>query len=141
MAIDVTIRRTLGGWVPANRHDAEALDRFPVGSVARASFRKPRNPKHHAKFFALLNVVFPHQQAWPTMELFRKAIQRALGYFEEHNGMIFDVSIAFDRMDQDEFARLYERAVELMITRILPSVDRADLEREVQEILAGRQAA
>jgi hypothetical protein len=42
-------------------------------------------------------------------------------------------------MDQDEFEQLYERAVELILTRILPGVGREDLDRQVAEIMAGRK--
>jgi hypothetical protein len=39
------------------------------------------------------------------------------------------------------FEQFYERALDVITTRILPKINREDVEREVAEILAGRQAA
>ena len=142
MAQDVWIVRKLGHLVPANTQSAEALEKLPQGKWLLASIRQPRNVKHTRKYFALLNAVFPHQTMWPTFKKFREKFEEALGFGEYHvNGRgerYFEKeSISFASMKQDEFDQFYERAVDLILTRILPAVDRADLDREVQEILSG----
>lgn len=138
MADAITLKRTMGGFVPANSYDENLMMKYQPGDIVRAKISKPRNVKHSNKFHALLQKVFPHQNMWPTYDLFRKAIQRAVGYFEEVNGQVFDVSIAFDSMDQKEFEEFYDRVVMLVCERIIPGLDKADLEREVDEILKGR---
>lgn len=146
MAEILFMRRTLTGLQPGDRLSAEALERIPLGAEVRAEVTRPRNLKHHKKFFALLKAIFPHQTIYPTMTLFRGAVEVALGYGEtmklpDGRVMMIPQSISFASMDQTEFEALFDRAVELITTRILPGVDKADLSREVAEILAGRGVA
>ncbi len=53
--------------------------------------------------------------------------------------MVEAKSIAFDKMKQDEFEEFYDRAIELITTVILPGINREDVNREVDAILAGRE--
>ena len=131
------MRRTLSGLSPLSAVDEEALSEYDVGSVLKVTARKGRHPVYHRKWFALLQSVYPHQDKWPTFELFRMAVQRACGFFQEINGQVFDVSIKFSKMDQDEFEQLFERTLVLIETRILPGVNREDVEQRYREILAG----
>ena len=136
--------RKMDALVPANEQTLDALRKMKPGQWYRADIRLPRNVKHHRKYFALLGVVFPHQTMWPTFRKFRQKLEEALGHGEYHtNGRgeryFENESISFANMDQEEFEQLYERAVELILTRILPNVGRADLDRQVEEIMAGRK--
>lgn len=147
MAIEAWVTRSpLGHIVPANAQAEEALRAIPEDEWRLAVIRNPRNVKHHRKWFALLNAVYPHQTMWPTFPKFREKIQEALGLGEYHvNGMgqrYFEPdSISFANMDQDAFEDFYQRGVELILTRILPGVDNDDLTREVADILEGKKAA
>ncbi len=138
------IRNQFGHILPANAQSAEALGKLKAGEWYLASVRMPRNVKHHRKYFALLNAVYPHQTMWPTFRKFREKFEEALGHGEYHtNGRgetyFENESIAFHKMDQDEFEQFYDRAVALILERILPKVARADLEREILDILEGRK--
>ncbi|WP_370372947.1 DUF1367 family protein [Henriciella pelagia] len=147
MAIEVWIKRTkLGTIMPANSQSEQELSKLPVGEWHLAVIRKPRNVKHHRKWMALLQVCFPHQDMWPTFDSFRKAIQVVLGHGEvieakDGRKYIEAASISFAKMDQDEFEQFYERGVKLVLEKILPGVDRADLDAQVHEILEGRKEA
>lgn len=141
MAIELTMRRTLGGLRPTDAMGEEALNEYPIGADLKIKATKGRHPVHHRKFMALLHAVYEHQDTWPTFDLFRRAVQRACGFSEVVNDQVFDVSIAWSKMDQAEFEELYKKAVHLIQTRIIPGVDSADLQRQVDEILAGRNAA
>lgn len=142
MAIQVLMRRHLGALRPIDKVGEAALAEIGQSEVVRVEVRRVRNVQHHRKFFALLNAVFPHQQVYPTLDAFRAALSVALGHGEQvklPDGRIIIVpgSIAFSKMDQSAFDEFYKRAVELVLTRILPGVASADLEREVNEILEG----
>ena len=147
MAVEVWVKRTqLGTLVPANSQSEQELKRLPVDEWRLASIRLPRNLKHHRKWMALLQAVFPHQDEWPTFKSFRRAVKKALGlgeWIESKSGHreFEEDSIAFDKMEQDEFDQFYARGVALVVTRILPAVDSEDLNRTVNEILAGRKHA
>ena len=85
MATEVWIVKSpLGHILPATDRDREALASLPVGEWRRASIRLPRNVKHHRKWFALLQAVYPHQKMWPTFNKFREKVQEALGLGEYH---------------------------------------------------------
>lgn len=146
MAETLFLVRTLGGLRASNTLSAEALERIPVGSEIKAEITRPRNLLHHRKFFALLQAIYPHQTSYATMRAFRAALTCAAGHCEaatlpDGRVVLVPESISFGKLDQAGFEQFYERALEVVLTRILPKINRADVEREVEEILAGRQAA
>lgn len=139
------MRRSLGSLRPIDPTSAEILDRIAKDEDVKVEITRPRNVKHHRKFFALLNAIYPHQDIYPTRTSFRAALSAALGFGEtvklgDGRTIIVPHSISFAKMDQTEFEAFYDRAVELILTRIVPGVGRADLAREVDDILAGRSA-
>lgn len=131
------------------------------GDYIIVSFHKPRNVQHHRKFFALINVVFPHQETWATIDTFREALLVAAGYSEpveamvdiekiNENGEIIVTgkvkgiyhkakSINFATLDQAAFEQVYNACVRVILTRILP-VSEKELEAQVLEIMNGRKA-
>lgn len=145
MAETAFMRRHLGALRPIDAMGEEALRAVKPDEVVRVTITRARNVNHHRKFFALLNAVFPHQETYATMETFRAAIQVALGFGDaiklpDGRTIIVPRSIAFSKLDQKGFEELYDRALTLILTRIVPGVGRADLEREVADIIAGRAA-
>lgn len=141
----VFMRRKLGSLRAIDPMSAEVLERIPQDEDVKVEITRPRNIKHHRKFFALLNAIYPHQHLYPTRDSFRAAMTVALGFGEtvklpDGRAIIIPHSISFAKMDQAEFEAFYERAVLLIVSRILPGVNRADLNREVEDILAGRAA-
>lgn len=143
---ELWLTRKMDMLVPANEQSLEALRKLKQGEWYKAEVTMPRNLKHLRKYFALLAAVYPHQTMWPTFRKFRAKFEEALGHGEYYvNGRgeryFENESIAFGAMQQDEFDEFYEKAVELILTRILPGVGRADLDRQVSEILEGRKAA
>lgn len=146
MATELWLVRRMGHLVPANEQSAELLAKLPQDRWVLASIRNPRNLKHHRKFMALVQAVYPHQDMWPTFNSFRRALTAALGHGEvvtakDGRKYIEAESISFASMDQTEFEEFYNKAVDLILTRILPAVNKDDLEREVNDILAGHKEA
>lgn len=146
MADQLIMRKTLGGLRPVDQVGLEILDRIPPGGEVRVEITRPRNLLHHRKWFALLQAIYPHQVLYPTMDSFIAAVKCALGYGEtvklpDGRTVIVPGSISFAKMDQAAFEQFYDRALDLITTRILPSIGRDDVSREVSEILAGREAS
>lgn len=142
MAVELLLVRQLGALRPADAAAEEAIADIPNGEVIKAVITRPRNIVFHRKFFALLKVLFPHQTYYPTLTKFRKAVQIALGYCQETklpSGkiMVEADSIAFHKMDEAEFDAFMQRFFELASTRILPGIDKADVEREWEEVMKG----
>lgn len=150
MASEIFMRRHLNSLMPVDAYGLDALQKLPSGdkdrSLLKAVITVPRNAKHSRKFHALLGVVFPHQDTYPTRDSFLAAVKMALGYadsvkLDKGRTIIVPNSISFGKMDQAEFDEFYEKALDLIQTRILPNINREDVEREVNEVLAGREAA
>ena len=137
MAIEVSAKVVPGGYKLIDAAGEELHGEYPPGLIVSLNVKRPVNPKFRRKWFALLQLVFPHQDSWPTFILFRKAVQRACGFCEIVNGQIFDTSIAFHKMDDDDFAILFEKTLCLIETKIIPNVDRKDIIEQYQSILAG----
>lgn len=142
MSTEAFFRRQMGALRPVDAAGEQALADIPQGELVRVTIRRPRNVLHHRKWFALLNVIFPHQSLYPTQETLLAAIKVALGYGDtvklpDGRTIIVPGSISFAKMDQTAFTSFYDRAVNLIVTKIIPGVGREDLEREVNEILDG----
>ena len=143
---ELWVMRKLDHLVPVNAQALDDLRKLKAGEWYLSEIRKPRNVDHHRKFMAILQAVYPHQDMWPTFNSFRKAFTAALGHGEvvtakDGRRYIDANSISFATMDQDEFSEFYDKAIDFVLTKILPGVDSRDLEREVQDILEGRKAA
>ncbi len=125
---------------PSDRESEILLGGYKVGDIVRAQISKPRNPKHHRKYWALLNLVHEGtavQDLYPTTDKLHQAIKGALGYYSEvklPGGKVFQVvdSIAYESMDQQAFEAFYNKVVDVIVTQIVPNLDREDLVREVE---------
>lgn len=136
------MRRQMGALRPIDAMGEEALADIPQNELVRVTIKRPRNVQHHRKFFALINAIFPHQTLYPTEEALLAAMKVALGFGQQvklPDGRVIVIprSISFAKMDQKSFAEFYDRALTLILTRILPGVNKKDLQREVDDILAG----
>jgi hypothetical protein len=79
------------------------------------------------------------------MDSFAAAMKAAVGLAEpirlpDGRIVLYTGSISFASMDQATFDQFYERVVQVILTRILPGVSNAELERQVVDILQGEAA-
>jgi hypothetical protein len=144
MAIDVLVIREGNHLVACDSLSLEAIQTIKKGEAVTAVIRRNRNPKHHRKLFALLNVVFEAQSSFATTYELLTALKMATGLFETGKtveGIPFAVpkSINFSSMCQNDFEEWYKKAVDVILTKILPNVNKYDLEAQVMEILEGNQ--
>lgn len=147
MATEVRVRRVMDRLVPADKVSADDLANLPANVDLKCVITRPRNARHHAKYFALVSAIFPHQSAYPTLKALHDELKIAVGYSYESRDLITGEvrthadSIAFDKLDQTEFEPVYERIVEAVLKYVLPGVGRRDLDAQVLDILDGRRAA
>ena len=123
---------TTQGWrpsvavrVPMILHVSwEVFDKIPDDTVIHATIRKSRQPEHLVKYWAMLGDAvkfdreFDHADdldAW-----IRLSIPEMRDEFTIVRGKLVVrlKSIALDQMDQTEFQRFYDKAVELVTERI-----------------------
>ena len=133
----------IGGAVslfPSDRQAFDYLTKLKHGDIVSAVIKKPRNPKHHRKLFAMLQLVWEStevQDRYPKVENLLDAIKDATGHvetFRKVNGEVLTKpkSINFESMGQQEFEEFYAQAVDIIVQYIVPHLNREDLAREVE---------
>lgn len=142
MAIEVLLIREGTKLGAADSLSAELIAGIKAHETVTATIRRPRNPGHHRKLFALLKVVFEAQQTFATIDQLLGALKLSIGLFD--TGLTIDKvpyvvprSISFTAMDQNQFTVVYDKMVDVILTKILPAVSRSDLEAQIHEILDG----
>ncbi len=93
---------------------------------------KQRNLAHHRKFFSLVNLVAQNHPVWNDKARALAAIKVAAGHCDflptgDGDGVAIPRSISFDRMDQDSFDEFYQNAVDAVVERLFPGVERSEL--------------
>jgi hypothetical protein len=131
MATDaILVRRPDGSFVAADPVSLEALDSIRPGTQVRAQITQSRNVAHHRLFFGALQVAFEAQDRFPTVEALLDAMKIGLGLYDtyEISGRQFMRvrSISFGAMDQAEFSRFFDRAVDLLLRVLPPGTQRED---------------
>ena len=132
------IRRADFSFIPASEDDKQAALKIKRGQVVEANIKVLRNYKLLRKFWAMVNTAFnflsPQQQEFfhDSADGFRCTLEVAAGYDDE----FYDAtrrawvqkpkSIAFDKMDEAEFDKLYEDVVNVVFKLFLETnrVDR-----------------
>lgn len=119
---------------------AEIIEGLKHGDIFTAIIKRSRNPKHHRKLFALIGIVFAAQTSFATTKQLLDAIKLATGLFDTGktiDGIPFATprSISFAAMGQKEFEEWYDKVVELVVNKIIPGLNREDLEMQVHEMV------
>lgn len=130
----IKVRCTAHGLVPLYDDDFEEKKRLKEGQEYIVEVKLARNLDFHRKYFAMLSAAWylltPPQRAFFTQgahgetfgkEAFRRTAQVTAGYFDP----IFDLrekrwqrsvrSIAFDKMDEAEFEKLYHAVYDVVM--------------------------
>jgi len=104
------------GLVPLYASDVDDRHKLAIGHKYWCEIKRARNYEFHKKFFALIKLAYDNlpeglERRYPSPKTLRDDLLIRCGYTERVNsrqGMV-DVaaSIAFDKMGQDEFERLY----------------------------------
>lgn len=136
--MDILCKVTAQGLVPMYDSDFEEKKRLREGSVVKVTVTKQRNYEFHKKFFALVRLTFEnlperlHQMLNIHSETDMLTLLKLdLGYahtvyYGTKQVVIVD-SIAFASMDQFEFERFYDRAVDVVLNLYLRGTQKQDL--------------
>lgn len=142
--MDIYCKVTPYGLVPMYDSDLDLKKRLKVGAVVKCKVSNPRNYEHHKKFFALVRLTFDNLpsnlvEKWRInneQDMLRR-FKRDLGYFTntineygEHE--IEYLSISFAAMEQHEFERFYNQAVDLVLCKYIKGMDKEDLITEIE---------
>ena len=112
--------KTLGGLKAADDASAEALRRFAVGEVIRVDVKKRRNGKLHAKWWALVRLVYESSGTWPSAEVLHALVCIRIGHCDTFAVAGTDIvyqhprTISYEAMDELAFSAFYERGVDAL---------------------------
>ena len=137
----LVFKKTLGALRPADEAAMQALQRIPVDGVVALKIKRPRNLGHHRKFFALLKIVFENQELYKSEAALLAAIKIATGHctpivLADGTRAFIPSSISFAAMDQGEFEAFWEKVVTLVCAKIIPNLNREDLEAEIMSMVS-----
>lgn len=123
----------------------EALSRIKAGRDVWCEIRQARNPKQHRLYFGLLTLVWENLpehlgEIYQSVEVLRKAVQIKAGFVDPLvtlDGEIISIprSMAWDQLDQDEFAKLFPRVM-AVCAELLGGVGLHELEEELARFAA-----
>lgn len=131
----IFVKSTISGLIPASRTEFDKLQsaKLKIGEFYKVEITKQRNPKHHKKFFVLLNLCFNNQDIFNNQDQMRKWITMKAGFVEKvitPTGFYYDAqSISFSKMDQTEFDDYYNKCINVCLNWI--GFDREDLMEEI----------
>lgn len=135
------VRKTLQGWLPVSAAAREFHAATKLGQVCEMKGRRPRNPGHHRKLFALLGLIVANTELFTNADDALVGLKAITGHgrWERIEGTSKDIfypdSIAFDAMGQDEFNAFYDQAVAAIRRWWLPVGD-DELKAAVEEFAA-----
>lgn len=135
-----------GVLIPADAEGRSIIDALREGKDVMVEVKPARNPRHHRMFFALLNLLVENTEAFDSVEGALTAVKIACGevdpIIDQTTGKTFWTlrSIAFEKMDQARFNRLFERALHIICDRWLVGTDTDQLRSRVFEIVDGPAA-
>ncbi len=140
----IVMRCTGKALVPTDRLSEEAMEKAK-GKTMLVFTERPRNPKHHAKMMAMLNVVVNNQDTFPSIEKLLTYIKLRIGhtdsYIVDGKTVVVPRSISFASLSQDDFEQFYERAVDVILTEVVPpGLRRSALRKEIEGFLEPRNA-
>lgn len=137
LALVVTPSRHI---VPASHEDRVKVRALRPGDVLPVRITKPRNGDHHRKFMALVAFVAAHHPTYRSVEDVKTELKLRTGHYDHYvrraTGEIVYIpkSIAFDEMDEGDFAVWSAEAREVIFAQMLPEFTARDRERLAQEI-------
>lgn len=123
--------------------DAEFVEELPQGKELRVRVTQPKSPRslrQHRLFFAMLTLVVDNLDQPLSKEALLEWVKLKLGHVEMirlRNGEIVEVpkSISFDAMEQAEFHKFFQAAVDLICEHIIPGLNKPALIGEAREML------
>jgi hypothetical protein len=125
----------------ADADSAEYVKKLTEGEVIESKVRRARNYQFHKKFFALLAFAFDNQEKYDTPEAFRAEVTMRAGWYQEHHHLSGAISyspksIAFDKMDELEFGRLYQAVIDVILKHFLHGMTEPALRAATAEEIA-----
>lgn len=131
------VKTSQGHFIAANNSDYELIKKINPGDSVEAKFPMHRSLGYHKRFFALIRFIYHHMDEsmhskFPSEEALRLELTLQAGYWSKHvtlgdKEVIYPQSIRFDKMDQEEFQKLYSTIIDIVLKYFKLDVERDEL--------------
>lgn len=146
-------RRSGNALIAEDDEAADYLKKTANGEAVEVEITRPRNLQFHRKYFALLkvgyeaweenrpDVFYKGEKVQANFERFRKDVAIMCGFYEivvnvKNETRLDAKSISFAKMTEDEFTKLYDKTINLLLQRVLSKDwDEAKLRETVEQIV------
>ena len=140
--------KNLGALRPVDENGEAIVQKLGQGELVEIELRRPRNLRHHRKFWALMSLVWEQldHAEYPNVEALVTRIKIAVGHrtrieFSDGTVAFIPRSISFAQMDQSEFDTFFEACCDWIAAYVLPGVTREDLLQELEVMIGARAAS
>ncbi len=133
----------LGALRPHLDQDAEVWGHMKIAQqeVVKVQISRPQNYKFRCKFFVMLKIVLDNQEQYKSVEDLLDIFKLAIGHarvIETPDGIVrLPKSISYPKMTAPEFDAFYNKAVDWMLSTVIPGLQRQHLDAEVEAELIG----
>lgn len=138
----ISLVNTDRGLVPYADEDFELKNKLKLGEVYTCTLKVSRNLEHHRKYFKMIATAWEFlpeyvQANFRDVEIFRKQMEMCAGYFERvYSPMTgewadWPKSIAFDKLDQDEFEKVYNGVRNVIDALLRPYISEKEFEENI----------
>lgn len=133
------MRRELFGFVPADEAAEAFASTVKMGECISVEAKRPRNIRMHRLFFGLMQIVFENQEHYKSVDHVLAAFKFAVGHTEKvktrHGEIELPKSISFAKMDQTAFRTFFDRALDFLVTDVVPGLGKDTIRRRVEEMI------
>lgn len=137
----VALTRTLSGLSPADDAATHVLQKIKAGETVQAEIRRPRSNKNLRRWWALCRLIYENSDQYRSQEQVHDHLKILAGHCQQivskSTGEVYLIadSIAFSRLDEDEFQDVWVRAVKAVTEHILPGVTAPEIENEILRLI------
>ena len=121
---------------PTDDQGIEDMAKIPDGSLLKVTWTRPRNIRFHNKFFAMMGIILKNQEHYQSMDELLGVCKLRIGHVTivqtQHGEEMWPKSISWAAMDETEFSKFYDRAVDWVLREVIPGLQRQHLETEVE---------
>lgn len=147
MPADIQLRRKGFSLVADDRDALDFIQKCKEGQGVIVEAKRPRNYDFLKKYFALIKTAFrlwdcPNTRGGAkSYKAFRGEIIVLAGFREtvvKLDGTLKFIpeSISFASMTEDDFADLYSKSVDVILSHVLTNYSRSDLDAAISEVMS-----
>lgn len=111
----ISVVKIDGLLYPYGEQAQEDIHRLKNNTEFVIDIKMHRNPAFHRLFFALVKTIFDSQEYFEDMDVFRKYLimkaGRVITIDTPKGTMFLPESIAFEKMEQEDFEKLYQAII------------------------------